>query len=63
MDKKYISLNLLGDRYDYIYNTQTREVCTQNFPDVPIFRVTLSHGHTLNHDEVRQIIERKLKEY
>lgn len=63
MDKKYISLDLAGERYDYIYNTKTREVCTQDFPDIPVVRVFLGCSHSITHDTLRQIIEDKLKLY
>lgn len=63
MDKKYISISLAGDIYDYVYYPKTREVCTQDFPDVPVVRVNLICGHSINHDELREIVENKLKAY
>lgn len=63
MDKKYISINLAGDIYDYVYYPSTREVCTQDFPDVPVVRVILGCGHIINHDVLRQIVENKLSAY
>jgi len=63
MVKKYISINLAGDRYDYIYYPKTREVCTQLFPDVPVVRIYVGCGHSISHDTLREIVEDKLKSY
>ncbi|NBP02856.1 MAG: hypothetical protein EBU90_22615 [Proteobacteria bacterium] len=63
MSKKYISLILAGDQYDYVYHPETRTVCTQMFPDVPVCRVSLNCLHSLSHDTLRDIVENKLKSY
>ena len=63
MDKKYITLNLAGEKYDYVYYPKSREVCTQEFPDVPVVRVFLGCGHSLTHKVLVNIVEDKLKEY
>lgn len=63
MDKKYISLILGPDRYDYVYYPKTREVCTQMFPDVPVHKVYLGCGHSVDQNMLRDIVESKLKSY
>lgn len=61
MDKNFISLNLAGQRYDYIYYPKARTVCTPEFPDVPVVRVFLGCGHSITHDTLRDIIEERQK--
>jgi len=63
MDNKYISLNLAGERYDYIYNPKAREVYTQLFPHIPVVRVNLGCGHSITHNTLLSIVEDKLKEW
>ena len=63
MGNKFISLNLAGERYDYIYNPKAREVYTQLFPNVPVVRVNLGCGHSINHSTLLSIVEDKLKEW
>ena len=57
---KYCSLTMSGYRYDYCYDALQREVSTQHFPRIPIHQVTLNCGETLEHDEIRALIEAKL---
>ena len=61
MDKRYISLFLAGEKYDYIYYKKDRTVCTQDFPDVPVVRVSLGCGHSIDHDTIRNIIEDRFR--
>ena len=61
MDKRYISLNLGGDVYDYVYYPKTRQVCTQIFPDVPVVRVNINCGHSIDHDTLCKVIENQIK--
>ena len=63
MDKNFISLNLAGEKYDYIYYPKTRTVCTQMFPDIPVVRVFVGCGHSITHDTLRNIIEEKQKTF
>lgn len=58
---KYCSLTMSGYRYDYCYDALQREVSTQHFPRIPIHQVTLNCGETLEHDEIRALIEAKLQ--
>jgi len=60
---RYISLSLAGDIYDYIYELDKKEVYTEDFPGIKIEKVRLSCGHTLNHDEVKTLIENRIKAY
>lgn len=61
MDKSFVTLNLGGQKYDYIYYPKTRTVCTPEFPDIPIEKVYLKCAHSLKHDTVRDIIEERQK--
>jgi hypothetical protein len=61
MDKRYISLAFAGEVYDYIYYPKTREVCTQIFPNVPVVRVNLGCGHSIDHDTLCKIVENQIK--
>jgi len=63
MVKSFISLNLAGERYDYLYYPKTRTVCTPEFSDIPIVRVHIGCGHTIGHDTVRDLIEEKQKKF
>jgi len=63
MNRRYISLSLAGDLYDYVYDMEKKEVYTEDFPDIPIEKVRLVCGHTLTHDEIRTLIENRIKAY
>lgn len=63
MSKKFVSLFMAGEQYDYVYYPDSDTVCTQMFPDVPIQKVFLNCFHHLNHDQVRDLIKDKLKSY
>jgi hypothetical protein len=57
---KYCSLTMSGYRYDYCYDALKREISTQEFPRIPIHKVTLDCGNSLDHNEVRALVEAKL---
>lgn len=61
MSKYSVSLSLAGERYDYLYCPKTKTVCTSDFPDVPVVRVRLGCGHSIDHDTLLKIIEEKQK--
>ena len=63
MNKRYISLYLSGERFDYIYYPETRMVATQDFPDIPIVKVFSPCRKIFSHDTIRDTIEYKLKQY
>lgn len=58
--KRTVRLNLAGQYFTYIYSPLTGEVCTPEFPDIPIEKVFVTCGHYLTHDTIRKIIEEKL---
>lgn len=58
--KRTVKLFIAGHNYTYVYNSLTGEVCTPEFPDIPIEKIYICEGHFLTHDSVRQIIEEKL---
>jgi len=62
MDNYDIRLTLGGEIYDYVYNSKTRTVCTQLFPDVPVFRVFMGCGHSIGHDTLLELIEKQRRE-
>jgi len=62
MNKRYISLYLAGERFDYVYYPQTRMVATQDFPDIPIVKVFTPCRKILSHDNIRDTIEYKFKQ-
>ncbi|NBW57257.1 hypothetical protein EBR43_05640 [bacterium] len=52
-----------GEQYDYAYEPQTRTVYTQMFDQVPVQCVHLRCGTVIKHDDLRMLIENKLKAY
>lgn len=60
---KYISLNLSGERYDFIYDMGKDEVYTQTFPGIPVEKFALSCGMIMKPEILKQIVMEKLAEY
>ena len=60
---KYISLNLSGERYDYIYDMGKDEIYTQMFPGIPVEKFVLSCGMLMRPEILKQIVMEKLAEY
>ena len=57
---QYTILVLAGEEYAYAYNPLTDEVCTAEFPDVPIHKLYMACGHVLHHDDIRMLVKAKL---
>lgn len=54
---KYCHLVLGGERYEYCYDPETREISTQMFPKIKIDKVVVGCGKSFGHDIIRDIIE------
>jgi len=61
MDKIFVTLNLAGQKYDYIYDREAKKIFTVHFPDVPVVRVHLGCGHSVDHNTLLKIIEDRQK--
>lgn len=60
---KYISLNLSGSRYDYIYDMDNDKVYTQDFPGIEVEKFRLNCGMLMTPTILKQIVMEKLAEY
>ena len=57
---KYVSLELGGTRYDYIYDVDNNEVYTQDFPGIAVQKFHMSCGLLMDPDTLKEIISYKL---
>jgi len=57
---KYISLELGGARYDYIYDVDKNDVYTQDFPGIPVQKFHMSCGLMMDPGTLKEIISYKL---
>jgi hypothetical protein len=57
---KYISLELGGTRYDYIYDVHNNDVYTQDFPGISVQKFHMRCGLMMDPDTLKEIITYKL---
>jgi hypothetical protein len=57
---KYVSVELGGVRYDYIYDVHKNDVYTQDFPGIPVQKFHMSCGLLMDPDTLKEIIAYKL---
>jgi hypothetical protein len=57
---KYVSVELGGTRYDYIYDVHKNDVYTQDFPGIPVQKFHMSCGLLMDPDTLKEIIAYKL---
>ena len=57
---KYVSLDLGGTRYDYIYDVDKNDVYTQDFPGIAVQKFHMSCGLLMDPDTLKEIISYKL---
>jgi hypothetical protein len=57
---KYVSVELGGTRYDYIYDVDRNDVYTQDFPGIAVQKFHMSCGLLMDPDTLKEIIAYKL---
>jgi hypothetical protein len=57
---KYISVELGGARYDYIYDVHKNDVYTQDFPGISVQKFHMSCGLMMDPGTLKEIIAYKL---
>jgi len=55
-----MTLRLAGEQYQFLYNRDKKEVYNPLFPGIPVHKLQLHCGHTLDHNTMAIMIAEKI---